>query len=69
MTVRISFSGRAAWLVRDALALAADELHNQIATCPNVIHYADEIEELEEERAEILKTLARVDRTISKVPA
>ena len=68
MSVRLSFTGRSAWIIRDALALAADELQNQIATCPNVVVYADDIDDLEEEKAEILKLLARVDKLLVKAP-
>ena len=56
----MNFTGKNLVLVRDGLRYALAEIHNQIATCPNVDQYADEIEELEAEHEKIKKLLARI---------
>lgn len=39
----MEFTGKNLEIVRHALDLAKDELHNQIATCPDVVEYAEDI--------------------------
>jgi hypothetical protein len=41
------FTGKSLELLHYALDLAMDEVQNQIATCPDVIQYEDDIDELE----------------------
>lgn len=40
-------------LIEEALRLADDALHNEIATCPDVNVYADDIAEIEAKRVAI----------------
>lgn len=56
------FTGRNLELVRDGLRYALAELHNRIATCPNVFDpvYAEAIEELEEMQKDVFKLLTRI---------
>ena len=49
----MTFSGKNLVLVREALDLAHAELHNMIATCPDVSMYEEEIEEYEEQQRKI----------------
>ncbi len=65
----MQFSGNNLTWVAYALELADAELHNQIATCPDVNEYADFLEELEEERAYLGKLLERVREAIAKEEA
>lgn len=58
----MQFTGKNLVRVRDALELAQSELHNMIATCPDVIRYEDEIAEYEAEKVEIQKIIDRIDR-------
>jgi uncharacterized protein (UPF0179 family) len=60
------FTGNNLRLVRQGLSYALQEVHNQIATCPDVIHYADDIDALEVERTKLERLKARVDRAIAK---
>ena len=62
----MQFTGKSLLLVREGIELALGQLHNQIATCPNVFEYAEDIEELEEEQEKYRKLLARIDRAIAK---
>lgn len=52
--------------IRDAIDLAMAELHNQIATCPDVVLYATDIDELEAEKAQLQKLAKRMDIAIAK---
>lgn len=60
------FTGKNLLMVKRGIALALDEIHNQIATCPDVIRYEDDIVELEAEKARFERLLARVDRALVK---
>ena len=63
----MQLSGRDQRLILRALELAQDELHNKIATCPNVFDFAEDIAELENEKRELrdlrdrIKTLGKDD--------
>lgn len=57
----MKFTGKNLELVRTALDLALMEIHNQIATCPDVHTYAEDIQELEKERNAIQKLIDRID--------
>lgn len=48
----MKFTGRNLYRIYEALGFAISDLHNQIATCPDVFEYADDIEELEQQKAE-----------------
>ena len=60
------FTGKNLQLVRDSLDLAIAELHNQIATCPDVREFADDIAEYEREKMRIGALRERVDRAITR---
>lgn len=62
----MQITGRNLELVRDALELADAELHNQIAHCPDVDEFAEQIEALEDDREELKRLLGRVERAIEK---
>ena len=62
----MTFTGKNLLRVRRCIDLALDELHNQIATCPNVFDYADDIADIEEDQAELKKLLAKIDKELSK---
>lgn len=56
------FTGKNLTLVCDGLCLAVAELHNQIATCPNAIEYAEDLDELEADIVKFQKLIARIER-------
>lgn len=60
----MQFTGKNLELVREALELADAEVHNRIATCPDVVKYADDIKELEEKQAQLRKMMERIDRSM-----
>ncbi len=62
----MQFTGKNLELIRRGVDLAIDEIHNQIATCPDVFEYADDIEELEQEKETFRRLLARIDKAIEK---
>ena len=65
----MQLTGRNLQLARDGVSLGIDELHNQIATCPDVIMYEAHLDEIEQEMAELERLLARMDRAIAKEAA
>lgn len=62
----MKFSGKNLEMVRRGVDLAIDELHNQIATCPDVFEYADELDDLEKEKAKFEKLRDRIDEAIAQ---
>ena len=46
----MKFTGRNLQWVKYAMELAVDEIHNQIATCPNIFEHETAIEELEQQQ-------------------
>jgi hypothetical protein len=62
----MKFTGSNLHLIRTAVSLALDELHNQIGTCPDVVEYEGEIALLELDLATFRKLLARIDTGIAK---
>ena len=62
----MNFTGKNLELVREAVELAIREVHNQIATCPNVYEFSEEIEDLEEQKAKLEKLLARMEVHVQK---
>ena len=57
----MKFTGRNLQWVKYAMELAVDELHNQIATCPDVVHYAEDIERCENQQKQLRAIIARID--------
>lgn len=62
----MNFSGRNLAMVRNGIELAIAELHNQIATCPDVFAYADDLAAIEKEKAKLDLLLIRIDKRIAK---
>lgn len=60
------FTGANLARVRRGVDLAVDELHNQIATCPDVVRYEDDIAELHAEKVEFQRLLVRIDKAIER---
>lgn len=58
--MKMSFSGKSLETVGNALKLAIDEVHNQIATCPDPAKYWEDIETLREEQDQLEKLMIRV---------
>ena len=61
----MSFSGANLLRLRDSLDLALSDLHNSIATCPDVNLYAEDIEEYKTEKAKVGQLLARVNKKLN----
>lgn len=62
----MQFTGANLRLLRRAINDALGEIQNQIATCPDVIEYAADIDELEQERGSYERLASRVDFAIKK---
>lgn len=60
----MDFTGKNLEMVRRGIDLAIDELHNQIATCPDVNEYAEDLAELRAEQRKFQRLLARIDRAL-----
>ena len=56
----MQISGKNLDLVAETIELALAELHNQIATCPDVIKFADDIEEIEIKQNQLLRLQQRI---------
>jgi len=65
----MTFTGYNLCLVRQALARALDDVHNEIAICPDRDMYHEEIEDLEHESADYARLLKRVDKAMAKATA
>jgi len=64
MTTTMTFSGDNLALVRSSLNLALDELHNMIATCPDIVEHAEAIEEYEQEQKRVRRLATRIDKKL-----
>lgn len=62
----MQFTGRNLKLVLQGLEEACSWLRNEIATCPDVFAYADDIADLERQIAEREKLIARVERAVAE---
>lgn len=62
----MQITGQNLCLVAEALRDAKAEMHNQIATCPDVDAYAEDIDECEVWIMRYNKLLARVERALIK---
>ena len=56
------FTGKNLVIVRQALEYAKAEIHNQIATCPDVVEYEEDIDEYEQEMEQLQKLCDRIDK-------
>ena len=67
--VSMTFSNSSLANIHYAVGLAIDELHNQIATCPDVHEYEQELEDLEREKAYFKRLHDRIGRKLQgRVP-
>ena len=62
----MKFTGHNLEMVKQSIELALAEIHNQIATCPDVNRYAQELEDLEAEKARFQRLLDRVTHNLTK---
>ena len=62
----MTFTGYNLILVRQALGRAIDDIQNEIALCPDVDLYADEIDDLERDKADYERLIKRVDKALAK---
>lgn len=62
----MQFTGHNLNLIRFAVELAVSEIRNEIATCPDVNLYEYDLEDLEEQKDEFERLLARIDKAIEK---
>lgn len=62
----MNFTGINLWRVRKAVILALDEIQYQIGGCPDVELYSEEIADLEEDRADFLRMLRRIETALDK---
>jgi hypothetical protein len=60
------FTGKNLLIIRQALEDSKSELHNMIATCPDVVTYADDLDEYEVEMARVKKLCDRIDKSLAK---
>ena len=64
MKTSMTFSGNSLLRIRYCISLACDEIDNQIATCPDVVHYREDIENAESELLGFKKLLSRIDKKL-----
>ena len=62
----MTFTGDRLFLIMKALYYASDEVRNWIATCPDVIQYAYDIEAYEKEYNELRKAQIRVIKSLER---
>lgn len=65
----MKFTGANLRLIHTAVDLAIDELHNEMATCPDVIHYSEMLNDLQEEQDIMKRLLIRIENAIEKEQA
>jgi hypothetical protein len=61
----MTLSGKSLGLVYRALDLAIAELQTQIGTCTDVQKWADNLEELEVEKVQLRKLMARIEKKLT----
>ena len=62
----MQFTGKNLRLVREGISLALAELHNQLATCPDVNLYERDLDDIEYQQADYEKLLAKIDLAVAK---
>lgn len=60
----MNFSGKNLVKLKWIVELAISDLQMQIGSCPDVIEYSDELDELEADRDDLRKLLTRIERSI-----
>lgn len=63
------FTGKNLELVEQALRRAMDDVDMQMGTCPDVVEYAEDIAQLEQEKTALLKMWGRVDAALDREQA
>lgn len=64
----MSFSGKNLDRVRDALVMAVLWNKNEVGTCPDVVKYKEDLDELEAEITQLEALLTKIDRKLSISP-
>lgn len=64
----MKFTGKNLVMIQRGIDLVLSELQNQIGTCPDVVEYADDIEQLEAEIAQFQRLANRVDAVLENAP-
>ena len=64
-TPSMTFTGTSLVQLRDDLILAITALRTEIGTCPNVIQYADDIDDCEAEIARIQRVVDRINKKVT----
>jgi hypothetical protein len=64
----MQFTGHNLQMVEFGLELALDELHNRIATCPDVVEYAEDLERIYTNMARFQVLLEKVRRSPDFIP-
>lgn len=62
----MKFTGHSLKLLRQGVLYALDETQNQIATCPDVNLYGEEIKQLEADAKQLNNLLERINKAIAK---
>jgi len=62
----MQFTGKNLVFLHEMLELAKAELHNEIATCPDVVLYAEDIAACKTTGAKLQRLLDRVDHELDK---
>lgn len=60
------FTGKNLVLVRDAVLGAQAEIRMQIGSCPDVIEYEEQLQELDAELLQFDRLLKRIDKAIER---
>jgi hypothetical protein len=63
----MTFTGYNLILVHQALTRAIDDVQSEIASCPDVTLYSDEIDDLEREKLDYERLFKRVHRALGAV--
>ena len=61
---RMTFSGTSLELLRDAVGAAISDTRMHIGSCPDVVEYAEDIDELEDHILKLERLYARIDRKL-----
>lgn len=62
----MKFTGHSLKLLRQGVLYALDETQNQIATCPDVNLYGDDLAQLEADSVRFNNLLERINKAIAK---
>lgn len=66
MTNVLNLSTTDLYLIVQAIDLARAEVHNQVATCPDVVLYAEELEELDHVDDRLVDLKTRIEKAVGE---